>query len=44
MLLKRQEVLKITTGSKALDEILGGGIESMSITGEGCPCKYLVAY
>lgn len=28
----RQNVLKISTGSKNLDELLGGGLESMSIT------------
>jgi meiotic recombination protein DMC1 len=32
MLAKRKEVIKITTGSTALDELLGGGIETMSIT------------
>jgi len=33
MLLKRQrEIIRITTGSSALDEILGGGIETGSIT------------
>jgi RecA/RadA recombinase len=32
MLAKRQEVIKLTTGSTALDELLGGGIETMSIT------------
>jgi hypothetical protein len=34
ILQKRSEVVKLTTGSKALDELLGGGIESMSITGK----------
>ena len=29
---KRQGVLKLTTGSKSLDELLGGGIETGSIT------------
>lgn len=29
---QRQRVTKITTGSSALDQLLGGGIESMSIT------------
>lgn len=29
---RRSEVLKISTGSTALDQLLGGGIESMSIT------------
>jgi len=29
---KRSKMIKITTGSKALDELLGGGIESQSIT------------
>ena len=29
---KRKNVLKITTGSAALDKILGGGIETASIT------------
>ncbi|SBS82927.1 meiotic recombination protein DMC1, putative (DMC1), partial [Plasmodium malariae] len=29
---KRSKVLKITTGSTTLDQTLGGGIESMSIT------------
>ncbi len=33
ILQKRSEVVKLTTGAKALDELLGGGIESMSITG-----------
>ncbi|KAH7825012.1 putative Meiotic recombination protein DMC1 [Monocercomonoides exilis] len=31
-LLKRKEVVKITTGSKELDTLLGGGLETMSIT------------
>eukprot|EP01083_Nonionella_stella_P259974 887019_1 len=29
---RRKNVVKISSGSKALDELLGGGIESMSIT------------
>ena len=29
---KRRQVIRITTGSKALDAILGGGIETSSIT------------
>ena len=29
---KRSDVVKITTGCKAFDELLGGGIETMSIT------------
>jgi len=29
---KRKEIKRITTGSKALDELLGGGIETMAIT------------
>ena len=33
MLEKRQQVLKITTGSSALDQLLGGGVESCAITG-----------
>ena len=33
MLEKREKVLKITTGSSALDQLLGGGIESAAITG-----------
>ncbi|OIW06640.1 hypothetical protein TanjilG_04034, partial [Lupinus angustifolius] len=32
MLLKRKSVVRITTGSQALDELLGGGIETLSIT------------
>ncbi|KAL0489361.1 meiotic recombination protein DMC1 [Acrasis kona] len=32
MLEKRKEVIKITTGSSALDTLLGGGVETMSIT------------
>lgn len=28
----RKKVIKLTTGSSKLDKILGGGIESMSIT------------
>ncbi|KAK4478129.1 hypothetical protein RD792_017408 [Penstemon davidsonii] len=31
-LLKRKEVVRITTGSQALDELLGGGIETRAIT------------
>ena len=33
---RREKVLKITTGSTALDQLLGGGIESASITGQYC--------
>ena len=29
---KRSQILKITTGSATLDKLLGGGVESMSIT------------
>ena len=29
---KRKEVIKITTGASALDSILGGGLETGSIT------------
>jgi meiotic recombination protein DMC1 len=29
---RRNEVIKISTGSKALDKLLGGGIETMSVT------------
>lgn len=32
MLSKRKEVVKITTGCVALDQLLGGGVETMSIT------------
>jgi meiotic recombination protein DMC1 len=32
MLEKRKKVLRISTGSEALNELLGGGVESMSIT------------
>jgi meiotic recombination protein DMC1 len=32
MLVRRQHLTRITTGSKKLDELLGGGIESMAIT------------
>ena len=31
-LVKRKEVIRITTGSAELDKLLGGGIETMSIT------------
>ncbi|XP_074295351.1 meiotic recombination protein DMC1 homolog isoform X3 [Silene latifolia] len=31
-LLKRKSVVRITTGSQALDELLGGGIETSAIT------------
>ncbi|KAL8162746.1 hypothetical protein V2J09_014235, partial [Rumex salicifolius] len=31
-LLRRKAVVKITTGSQALDELLGGGIETLAIT------------
>ena len=30
--LKRKNVIRITTGSPVLDQLLGGGIESMSLT------------
>ena len=30
--LKRKNVVKITTGSPILDELLGGGVETMAIT------------
>ncbi|HDH43801.1 MAG TPA: DNA repair and recombination protein RadA, partial [Thermococcus sp.] len=29
---RQKEVLRLTTGSKKLDELLGGGVESQSIT------------
>jgi len=29
---KRKNIVRITTGSPVLDELLGGGIESMAIT------------
>uniref|UniRef100_A0A6V7QSS6 Rad51-like C-terminal domain-containing protein n=1 Tax=Ananas comosus var. bracteatus TaxID=296719 RepID=A0A6V7QSS6_ANACO len=32
LLLRRKSVIRITTGSQALDELLGGGIETLSIT------------
>ncbi|KAG8093571.1 hypothetical protein GUJ93_ZPchr0012g21840 [Zizania palustris] len=32
LLLKRKSVVRITTGSQALDELLGGGIETLCIT------------
>ncbi|PIA31627.1 hypothetical protein AQUCO_04900138v1 [Aquilegia coerulea] len=32
VLLRRKSVVKITTGSQALDELLGGGIETLCIT------------
>jgi RecA/RadA recombinase len=32
MLNKRKEVVKVTTGCVALDQLLGGGVETMSIT------------
>jgi len=32
MLNKRKEVIKVTTGCIALDQLLGGGVETMSIT------------
>jgi len=32
LLEKRKEIRRLTTGSKALDDLLGGGIETMSIT------------
>lgn len=31
-MVQRKQVVRITTGSKALDDLLGGGIETMSIT------------
>jgi meiotic recombination protein DMC1 len=30
--IRRQQVVKITTGSKELDKLIGGGIQTMSIT------------
>ncbi|KAI0523310.1 hypothetical protein KFK09_005705 [Dendrobium nobile] len=32
LMLRRKAVIKITTGSQALDELLGGGIETLAIT------------
>ncbi|GLJ44170.1 hypothetical protein SUGI_0921730, partial [Cryptomeria japonica] len=32
ILMKRKSVVRITTGSQALDELLGGGIETLAIT------------
>lgn len=32
IMLKRKNVLRISTGSKKLDQLLGGGVESMAIT------------
>ena len=32
LLQRERTVLKVTTGSRALDELLGGGIETKSIT------------
>ena len=32
VLMKRQNLTRISTGSKSLDELLGGGVESMAIT------------
>ncbi|WOL03139.1 meiotic recombination protein [Canna indica] len=32
LLLRRKAIVRITTGSQALDELLGGGIETLSIT------------
>lgn len=32
VLARRESVIKLSTGSKSLDELLGGGLESMSIT------------
>ncbi|RWR80174.1 AAA+ ATPase domain-containing protein [Cinnamomum micranthum f. kanehirae] len=32
VLLKRKSIIRITTGSQALDELLGGGIETLAIT------------
>lgn len=29
---KRKRVIRITTGSSVLDELLGGGIETMALT------------
>lgn len=29
---KRKDVIKVSTGSKTLDTLLGGGVETMSIT------------
>jgi DNA repair protein RadA len=30
---KRKDVIRVTTGSSQLDTLLGGGIETMTITG-----------
>ena len=32
LLVKRKDVIRLTTGSKELDKLLGGGIETMAIT------------
>lgn len=44
---RREAVTKLTTGSKAFDELLGGGIESQAITefyGEFGSCKTQVCF
>ncbi|KAI4304032.1 hypothetical protein MLD38_039596 [Melastoma candidum] len=38
-LLKRKTVIRITTGSQALDELLGGGIETLAITEAFGECR-----
>lgn len=47
ILQRRSAVTKLTTGSKALDELLGGGLESQAITeffGEFGSCKTQVCF
>jgi len=47
ILQRRSTVTKLTTGSKALDELLGGGLESQAITeffGEFGSCKTQVCF
>ncbi|AGI47285.1 DNA repair and recombination protein RadA [Thermoplasmatales archaeon BRNA1] len=47
ILQRRESVTKLTTGSKAFDELLGGGIESQAITefyGEFGSCKTQVCF
>lgn len=47
ILQRRASIVKLTTGSKAFDELLGGGIESQAITeffGEFGSCKTQVCF
>lgn len=41
VLVDREKIVTLSTGSKAVDAMLGGGIQSQSIT-EGALCYYII--